>query len=351
MSRVLKTMIVLLAIAALATPVLAADDYKFSVYGSARMTTFYDDYDQADDQDLTFDLQSNSRFGMKASKGAVSGQYEVGTSGSVRVIKGVYAFDGGKLTIGQTYTPYTFFSEQVHNADQDFIGYGATYEGRKPLIAVEFDNGFGLWAIKNEGMDSDVSDNDTDADLPKLAISYKGKAGNFSYGANAAYQTYTDAPDTAAEFDVDSYLLTFNGVVDLNPAAISFNLAYGQNAAEFGLGDGLYGDRERSIDGVEGEHVAATEDEDTDFMAGFVQLAFKADDSNTIRLGVGYVEEDNDDYAQTEKRMSYFIHDQYTIAPGFFVVPEISFYDGMDDADGSDGEESMHIGAKWQINF
>ena len=333
MSRVLKTMIVLLAIAALATPVFAADDYKFSVYGSARMTTFYDDYDQADDQDLTFDLQGNSRFGMKASKGAVSGQYEVGTSGSVRVLKGVYAFDGGKLTIGQTYTPYTFFSEQVHGADNDFIGYGATYEGRRPLIAVEFDNGFGIWAIKNEGMDSSATANATDADLPKLALSYKGKAGNFAYGANAAYQTYTADPD-GADVDADSYLLTFNGVVDLNPAAISFNLAYGQNAAEFGIGQ-----------------EAMVGDEDTDFMAGFVQLAFKADDSNTIRLGVGYAEEDSDAFAQTEKRMSYFIHDQYTIAPGFFVVPEISFYDGMDDADGSDGEESMHIGAKWQINF
>ena len=103
MSRVLKTMIALLAIAAFAAPAFAADDYKFSVYGSARMATFYNDFDQADDSDFNMDLQGNSRFGMKASKGAVSGHVEMGIGNNVtrRIITGTYAFDGGKLTIGQ----------------------------------------------------------------------------------------------------------------------------------------------------------------------------------------------------------------------------------------------------------
>ena len=334
MSRILTRMIILLAMIGLAGPVLAADDYKFSLYGSARITTFYSDYDQADDSDFVLDKQGNSRFGMKAGKGAVSGHYEAGLKSNVvtRLMYGTYRFDGGALVIGQDWTPYTFLAKQASSSDQNLNGYGTAFDDRLPQIRLDFDNGITLAAIKNNGQ-GDAND----TDLPKLAIGYKGKSGAFSYGLNLAYQSYEVE---ASGFDADSYMATFNGIVNLSPMAIQFNLAYGQNPVEFGLTDTDFG-----------EDVAATENEDTAYLGGYVMLSYRADDSNTIRVGVGYVEEDNDDYAQKEKRISYYIHDQYSIAPGFFIVPEFAIYDGLDDADGSDGEQSYTIGAKWQVNF
>lgn len=326
MSRFVKVMVALLAIAAMATPAIAADDYKFSVYGSARMATFWNDTSEpADDADLEWALQGNSRFGMKASKGAVGGQFEVGTGVNTRLLFGTYKFDGGQLLIGQTYTPYTAFANQAYGADNGFIGYGALYDGRQPQIKVSFDNGFYVAGITNAGTAAG-----TDVTLPKLAVGYKGAADSFSYGANIAYQTYEDA----AEDDIMSYLASFNGKLDMNPATLSFNLAYGQNATEFG---------------ISGTEVAVTATEDTTFMAGYAQVAFKANDNNTITAGVGYASEDNDDYAQKAERLSYFIQDSITLAPGFYVVPEISFFDDEDETGAK--EKSFHVGAKWQVNF
>lgn len=334
MSKFLQTMIALLVVVAFATPVIAADDYKFSVYGSARVATFYTDYDQADDADFVLDKQGNSRFGMKAGKGAVGGHVEFGLASTVytRLMFGTYKFDGGRLLIGQDYTPWSFFSCEASFEDQGFNGYGSTYDGRQPQIRLDFDNGFYIAAIKNVG-----TSDDNDTDLPKMGIGYKGKADKFSYGLNLAYQTYEVE---ATGVDLDSYLATFNGSIDLNPMAIQFNLAYGQNPDEFGM-----------VDSIVEEAVAATADEDTSYLAGYVQVAYKLNDKNTFRAGIAYTEEDNDDYAQKEKRMSYFIQDQLDLAPGFFIVPEFAVYDGMDDADGSDGEEVYTFGAKWQVNF
>ena len=329
MSRVLKVMVALLAIAAFAAPAFAADDYKFSVYGSMRLATFYSDFDQADDSDFTMNMQGNSRFGMKASKGAVSGHYEQAIGGGLRLLYGDYAFDGGKLRIGQAYTAFDFLGQTVYGDDGDFIGYGAGYEGRLPQIAFLMDNGFNFYLVQNKGQGAA-----NDTTIPKLEVRYNGKAGNFSYSAAAGYQTFDAGVD---EIGVDAYLLGFMGTVDFNPAALTFQAVYGQNAKDFGVSGANY------------TYVASGE-EDVDFMGLWAELSFKADDMNLIRVGVGYQEEDAD-FVEADNSMQYYIHDQYTIAPGFFVVPEITFIDEMDESDGSSGEESFHVGAKWQINF
>jgi hypothetical protein len=334
MSRFLKSMIVLLAIAAIATPAFA-DDYKFSVYGSARTATFYSDYDQADNSDFQMNVQGNARFGLKASKGDVSGHYEMSvTAGNLRLMYGTWDFGGGKLIVGQNYTAFgaQMLGNSVYGDDADFIGYGAPYDSRKPQIQVALDNGLAFYLVQNASQTAG-----TDANLPKLNIKYDGKAGNFKYSAAGGYQSYDDGAN-----DYTSYVLAFMGMVDLKPATIKFVGTYGVNTREFGL----------ALIGTNGdERVAATADEDATMLGGYVEVAMKANDMNTIRAGIGYTEEDSDAIVQKETRMAYYVHDQITLAPGFYVVPEIAFFDGMDDQDGSDGEQSVHVGAKWQINF
>ena len=348
MSRVLKTVITLLAIAALATPVLAADfevgGYKLSIYGSVRLATFYTDYDDADDTDFTAELQGNSRFGLSVAKGALSGTVEVGLTDDYsdysRLVYGVYTFDGGSLLVGKTYTPWSFFMYSVADEDRGGIGYGATYDDRRPMIKLNLDNGFYILAMENDQSEKGLADS-KDTFIPELGIGYAGKAGNFSYGVNLAYSSF----ETAAEEErIDSYLATFNGTLVFNPVTVYFNIGYGQNPYEMGIDDSDY---DESVT----EHLTATVDEDTSLLTGFVQVAYQVNDTHTIYTGFGYAQEENDDYVDDETRMTYFINDYITIVPRFTVVPELAVFDHMDNGDGSDGEKEVWAGAKWQFDF
>ena len=324
MSRFAKVMIALLAVAVFATPALA--DYKFSVYGSARVATFYSDWDGEESFDIA--NQGNSRFGLRGSNGDVSGQYEVASTGALRLMFGTYKFNGGHLMFGQNYGAFglSFMSSQAYNGDNGFIGYGSLYEGRKPFVKVGLDNGFALWLSQN-AQQAQGGPNDG-ADLPKLAVSYAGKVEGFSYNAAIGYQSN--------ELVDDSVVVGFNGTVDLNPASITFGLGYAVNASTYGIA---------------GQAVAPTPAEETTAIFAMLQAAFKLNASNTLVAGVGYTEEDRSDL-NTEKRISAFIQNQIAIAPGFTIVPEFSYFETLDGATVATPETSTyHVGAKWQINF
>ncbi|SHJ07556.1 hypothetical protein SAMN02745165_01492 [Malonomonas rubra DSM 5091] len=329
MSRFLKIAVALLAIAALATPAIA-EDYKFSVYGQARVNTYYTDVDEADTQNLTLDLMNTSRFGMKASKGAISGQYEIAQDGSLRLLYGAYKFDGGTFSFGQQYNAFTTASFTKINAVNDAGGaaWGLVgYAGRVTSLKVAFDNGFMFAAVEN----STESDTD-DVVLPKLEAAYKGKAGDFAYTAAFGFKDH----QLNADDSIDCYLASFIGNMPVGNIALKFNINYGQNAKQYGMSGATYN---------------GTADDDAELLSGFVQASMKANDSNLISAGIGYAEEDIDS-GDKETRMVYFIQDQITIAPGFTVSPEIVYADYSDIAgvDGAD-DDRLYVGAKWQINF
>jgi len=334
MSRFAKVMIALLAVAVFATPALA--DYKFSLYGQARVATFYSDWDNDVE---TFDIvnQGNSRIGFRASKGPVSGHFEMAVASnaiSTRLMYGSYKFNGGAFSFGQDHGAFgtQFMSNQVFGADLGNIGYGSLYEGRRAMARVILDNGFGIWLRTS----NDAAKNTDGASLPAVAVTYNGKVEGFSYSAAAAYQQN--------EVVDDSYMVGFTGTVNLNPAAIKFILGYGQNVREYGIANNA---------DVLGNHIAATAAEEATYIGAVLQGSFKINNSNLLSAGVGYVQEERDDLNQTEKRYNVFVNNAMTIAPGFVITPEVSYYEVLDHRSGSSAAElkQYHVGAKWQINF
>lgn len=345
-----KLVLALAAVAMIATPVLA----DVTPYGSARVALVYigDDTKAAgvgtSTSALDLVLQGNSRLGIKASTGDVTGRVELGALGGTavkdangvtignasalvytRLLYGTVKLGEGTFLVGQAYTKNTKFSNQALNNDLGFIGFGALYDGRQPQLTYTMDNGFYFMAAKN-------GKKATDGDyIPKLGLGYSGKAGGFKYTAGLHYQKY----ESALLNDVSSYMLFVCGDWMINDGmTLLYGVHYGQN-----LGD--YGIQGRSDSASFAENATTTED------ATNYGLMLELDMSG-FAFGVGYTADENKLVGpDTNAQMALFVNYTAQIAKGFKIVPEITYVDYMDDADGLSDGTLLLAGAKFQMDF
>ena len=331
---------------AMATPALA----DFSLYGSARMSVFYDHTDAGDagngatTDSLHDTLQTNSRLGAKFNTNDIFGHVELGLKGNqdgngvyTRLLYGVYKFDGVSILLGQTYTPYTFFSEQVWNDDNDFIGFGATYDSRQPMIKFTLDNGLYLALIQPKSPAVNANDA-TKAIMPKVAVGFDGKFGNVAAGAGVAYNGYKD---TTVGKTINSYLVYGHGKVDLNPVDLTAAIHYGQNLDNFGISG------RSSSKAI----MVGTSLENSTSFGGWFQVGFALAPNAKLDAGVAYVSDDNDAYAEKDEKMSYFVNTSIKVAKSFTIVPEIDYFDYMKNTAGVDQGSGIEAGAKLQMDF
>jgi hypothetical protein len=371
-----KLVLALAAVAMIATPALA--DYSF--YGSARVATFYADDSgvsqtlsgatagtlvEADQQSFNVRLQGNSRFGLKATTGDVSGRIEYGTGVNLRLLYGEVKLGAGTLLIGQTYTPYTKFSNQVLNDDLGNIGYGALYDGRQPMIKYTTDMGLYFAAIQNNASTGGVTNayltelngvaTTITVDkviIPKLVVGFANKAGAFSYNAGVAYQSndfnVAEGALPVSKESIDSYLLYLTGDAKFGDVAFLYSLHYGTNLSNFGISG-----RNSSYLGKDATSYGLMLEAD---MAGFA-------------VGFGYVndEMEADGFGKLDANDQYTVFVNYTaqIAKGFKIVPEFTYFDYMDNVrlldgvgtdtglfgDKYDGGTGWGVGAKLQMDF
>lgn len=328
----LSVILLTLVLAAAWTSAALAD---FTTYGSVRLATFYIDADEADTQNLEFDLQGNSRLGTKFAKGDVKGHIELGLnddSGAtdddakdatvyLRHVYGSYDFGPGVVLVGQTTLPYTFYADNKSKGDLDMIGQGALH-GREPQLRLALKSGFYAALIEN-----DLQDSDDDIDFPELAVGYNGTVNNFAYGVHAAYV----AVDNAA--DVTGYFVAANTIVDLGGAKIFARAYYGQNLAAFGLAEG---------------YAVLSDDEDADCYGAWIMGQMKASDKVKVQAGFGWGSVDADDLGDGDTFV-YFINAPITVAKGFTVSPEIAYYDNEDTIAG--GDKELYVGAQWRMDF
>ena len=335
-----KLFIILTAIAMVGafTATTMAADWGF--YGSSRMATFYESTSKeatgTDDSysTLSWLQQGNSRIGANVKvSDAFSGRFEYGFSGdnvSGRILWGEYNFGGWSLGLGQHYTPVAWWvGAQVFDSDTGLIGYGAPYGGRKDQIKFKW-QGLQIAAIEN------TQDGSDETMIPKLEAQWAMPLGSFALGLYGGYQTYKDTP---ADETVNSimYGLGFNG----NFGAFWFNSAVsgGSNIANAGWANSNSGP-----DAAGGK--------DTQTVAVALALGMSASDSMSFEGGLGYTADTNDDVGpDTDTNMSYYLNMTWTIAPGFFIVPEVGIVDYMKDMNDLDEGALTYAGAKWQMNF
>ncbi|MDD2850587.1 MAG: hypothetical protein PHY09_01640 [Desulfuromonadaceae bacterium] len=330
------------ALTALALPAMA----ETTLYGSARMSAFWNtvDVDSAVGSNTDFNehLQGNSRFGAKFANGNMTGRVELGTGVNLRLLYGSYKFDFGSVLVGQDYNKYWVGSEQVYGDDNGNNSYGSLWDTRQPQVRVQLNNGLYLAAIQPSTISAPTT---TENYLPKLNVGYDGKIDNFSYGVGVVGQSYKVQVATTGDTGgtITSLMGYAHGKFTAGPAAVVFNLGIGQNMGDMGF---------TSISGKNKFAVSGNKIEDTTNFEGMVQGSYTVSPMVKLNAGVGYVLDKNDTYLNDDNLMAIFVNAPITVAKGFTVVPEISYVDELDNAaNNANGNKTYAVGAKLQMDF
>ena len=392
MKKIATSVLVLTMALFLAAPAMA----EFEAYGSARLLTGWYNYDPNidgvhDDNYLVWGLSDISRFGAKFKTGDLGGRVEFGFRGEgnatySRLLYGTWDFGGGTLLVGQDWTPYTFWSDQIapkydlggnhmpYDAENGFIGYGCLWDSRQPQVKLKLKNGFYVALIEPEKWDEDdineratlaaivgagedptqlqnwvdyaVTDADVDMIAPKICVGYEFKTEGLMLNPGIVYNTFSVESDKA-DFDetINAWLVYVNGKAGLAMADLQWSVHYGQNPTDVGL----WNREDAASAGLD----ADGDVENSTSYGGYLQVAFNVDPA-TITLGYGYVQSKNDEHPlgdDTDAQQSYFVNCKLPIADNFFVVPELSYYDHMDDPAGEEEADAWYAGLLWRMDF
>jgi hypothetical protein len=396
-----KLILAIAAVALIAAPALAVD---WNFYGSSRVQTWYTDIDYGDglnpagtddsDSELLWgtgkSLAQNSRFGARVKAENISGRVEIqmradndGDPSSIittesRLLYGEWDFGGGKLLVGKDYTPISqFVSGQAYDEDLGLLSIGAAYGNRISQIKLTF-GGLQVALIEPRtdlitGLSSATvalsvpalggpvlavanplfTGGDDDTILPKIEAKYGMGLDAFSFNIMGGFQYYEieDVTSLATgnneDLDVTSWIIGGDVAVNFGPAYLKGAVSYGINwsNAAWDIAGFKTGGSFAVYDGDD-------DVKDTDTWMGCLVGGFKFTDQVNFEAGFGYRSDDSD-VAGTDEDEAWAAYGQAVIslAPGVYLVPEIGYYDYMDNAAGADEGDQIYIGAKWQIDF
>lgn len=338
-----------------------AVDWNF--YGSVRMQTFsvYQDENTSatgfDDRDSRWGLNPVSHIGAKVHSGDISGCFEYGnnyvyedghddSNVTLRKIYGTWDFGMGELTVGKTYTPIHFVTNQVYDNDYGLRGFGAFYV-YNPMIQVEME-GFKLALITpGLGHPENPAFNDYDTTFPKVEASYTLAMDTYSIKAFGGWSAFEVVNAADREYDVTCYLYGVSGVANVGPVTLKAMIWEGQNVGLYGLS------YNQEVD-FEPDYVAAIDDiRDNNGYGGVASIGFKINEVIGVEAGYGYVSGEDDQVGKNHKDDAWaaYLQAPITLAKGVTVVPEIGHYDYEENDSNEDQGHENYFGAKWQINF
>ena len=372
------------ALTALAIPAMA----EVTVYGSARVGTFWDTRTDArlstavapkNNTDFVESNFNGSRVGANFSDGSLTGKVELGLGSNgnygvsygtgsntqvyTRLVYGEYKFDAGKLLVGQNFTPYTFLGAQVAYDDNAGNGFGTAYDGRQPQVKFTLNNGLYIDLIRNGGTaapaypTNNTSTTVTDQQgtvalaetlIPKVAIGYEGKAGDFTFGGGALGQTFK----YNAGNRVNSFMLYAHGTATAGPLAFALNLSGGEN-----LGDMSLVNTSKATLAATGTGVY-----NTLTYAALGQITYTVSPTLKTNIGAGT----HFEKAKTNTGVSYqknntefaaFVNVPITLAKNVSITPEITYINHGNDVIANSattynkGAVDYVYGAKWQFDF
>jgi hypothetical protein len=371
---------IVLTVLMLVAPVMAAD---WSFYGSQRLSTFYVDRDygdgvgasgQDDDQATQWFFQGNSRLGANVKADKVTGRIELAlgkggdggdTAVTTRRAYGLWQFsDNASLKVGKDFSPVTDnnMSNQVFDSDNDLYGNGLFY-GRRPAYIGLYVGNFEFAALTpiygNEVGTTAVGINgatggDPDAYFPKLEAAY-----NFKFNAGyirpfAGFQWYkveeTGAGNVTNDLDVYAYVLGASSQVNIGAFYVNAECAWGANWGSPNWSPGANAGTSSL------PYLSPGGDDVRDVYSWSALLAggLKVTDTLKLEAGGGYRSDNADNapgYSQKDDSWIVYAQAVITLAPGVYVIPEVGYYDYMDDVAGNDQGYQWYAGAKWQIDF
>jgi hypothetical protein len=371
-----------MTVAALIVLAASAPAADWSFYGSQRLSTFYVDREngdsqvngKSDDQATQWYFQGNSRVGSTIRADRVSGRVELGlgkggdgadTSVVTRRAYGVWKIsEAVSLKVGKDYSLLYDgnMSGQAFDADKNLQGEGLFY-GKRPaylgltighveLAAVAPVHGGDL-GTTDTGING-ATGGDPDAYLPKLEAAYKLVLGSFYVRPFAGFQWYRVEPNglgnVTQDLDVYSYVVGGSSQWTIGAFYLNAELAWGANWSAANWDSGINSSASSLPYLSPGGDGVRDVTSWTALLVGGVRV------SETLRLeaGGGY-RMDNARNApgpsQPDGSWIVYVQAAVTLAPGVYVVPEVGYYDYMDDVAGNDQGRQYYFGAKWQIDF
>jgi hypothetical protein len=347
-----KLVVFIAAITMVAGFAMTAAAAEWNFYGSARVATFYNDWDGEDfvngigddtDLDLTHAVQGNSRIGANVKvSDELSGRFEYGTGVNVRLLYGTWNFGSGKLSAGQMYTPLNmFYSNQVYGSDNNMLNYGGVYGGRNGAIQLQFGSFKIAFVTPNTTTIAGVA-TDPDVVIPRIEASYHLDLGDAFVDLQGGYMTY-DMETVAKDYDVDCYVLALGAGMNMGNFYLKGDIWMGQNVGPYGLYNAGADDPIVVI----GDSV-----KDNDSFGFLLVAGAKISDMLSVEAGYGYTQSELDiSGADKDDTSAYYVQSTVNLAPGVFIVPEIGYIDGEENAAGVDEPDTLYYGLKWQINF
>ena len=321
-----------------------AGDWNF--YGSARMATFWTDYDLTDKTDMDTSLQSNARIGARVKvSDELQGQFEYGAkngNANIRYLYGEWHFGAGSLLVGQYETPLNMaVSNQVFRSDNGMEGWGEASPGRNAQICLTW-GGFKIAAVEAtanylDGAGSAVVDTDTEQVIPRLEASYTTAIDNLTLGLGGGFSTF----EYDKKEDVDAYLGMICAKYRYQGFALGGQFFAGQNVGNIITADTTGDDLGKGYAKIQSGRVM-----DNDAMGFEVVAGYIINDVFALEAGYGYMQTEYED-AEDDEVCACYLQTPITFAPGVMVVPEI----GMVDYEETGQDEVTYVGAKWQINF
>ncbi len=378
--RKVMMIVIIGALAAVLAVTASANDW--SLYGSARMGTFWtsedlgdqtDAFGRDDVDDLKWDFQTNSRIGAKVKGDKVSGRFEYGTSGgnaNIRLLYGVWQFtENWGLKVGQDYTPVYFgLSAQAFDNDANLWQTGNVYGGRRGQVALE-GLGFKFAAItpSTSTLDAGAIQAATERKVPKLEASYKFILSDaMSFHVLGGWQYYTLLWQTLNqagalvnnEEDVSSYMVGAGADLGFGPFFVRPQISWYKNGAAAGWLNTNIGLNTRLPQQTPFVSAAGNDIIDVDSLMAMLAIGFKPTESLGLEAGIGYLasESDTDQGVKVENTyLEYYLQATFTMFPGVYLVPEVGLRDygdleetGVADAGLGD---LWYAGLKWQIDF
>jgi len=407
----MKKFIIFVAAFAMVGAFVATAVADVSLYGSARFRTYYLSSDPGPasetDSDLEWRLGTLSRFGAKFKSDKITGMVEIdaraaqgktnpnnfltsfgsqsveaGTGASsignvrLRHLWGQYDFGSWKFMIGQNYPLYDAPISSINYYAGGFqpyggIGYGVARTSqvrftmgnfRLALLPTDTSTAQGLISynttdpVTGDPVYPPVPDpentlQDSDVKLPKIELRYDFKFDQGALNLIGGFQTFDVKgfnDNIAYDESVTSWVLGARGKWNFGPAYVGASLTYRVNGANYGAWSAIAGT----------ETPTFTESgslEDATAWGGVAVLGWKLNDSNTLEASYGYLTAEQDTPLDNEDDTSAIgLMWKYTVAPGFYIIPEFIFQDNKDKTvNGVTTEQGDNtiFGVFWRIDF
>lgn len=322
-------------------------------YGSARLGLWYEStnkdwnlYNNGVSENnlaLNYAMQTNSRFGAKISMKGIDGRVELGISPSkvgLRLLYGKITKGDKSIIIGQDYSGFKPYGDQVYGDDLNFINYGLFYDGRQPMVKLICKDKFNAMFIIPKEVDV-TGLGGLKSLSPKVNLSYEyaGKKLYFATSAGVNINKY-NKNFNADQLDkmILSWAVTLTGKYDLGMLNLLAQYSYGVNVGNYGIctitpSSVVYDAGNKSF-------------ENTKTFGGLLVLKCKL-----FTAGASYIETCNSLWSDKDTAMSAFIQKKVSICKNVFLVPEVGMINNMKDNTGTQEGKKIYGGMKIQADI